>query len=420
VRGVLGPFLIALALAPAGCTSAQKKKSSPPVNVPSSNPNRPFWADNGSPTASIPGPGRDPVNTPANDPEVSGILAGRVIDSYQRPVIAGSVQVIEMASAAPRPPTEIELEPNNQGRFYIRGLQPGRTYRLIARSKADGRLMVGEVQVRPPESRLLIPVSEDHASGTTPALPGAPESLNPRRPTPAPPNGATAPADPPSEAGLGAPRAADPGPRSDPPADNPPSSNTARFNVPTPAPPPPGLPAIGADDSRRSPIEPQSFSAGPARSPSPMTPSCLVQAGRLRYMALNDLDGQPWDFAQHRGRLVLLDFWGTWCTPCLRALPEVARLNSQFADRGLEVVGIACEKVGPVEGARRVRQTQARISGLDYRILLADEYGRCPVQSQFQIASYPTLVLLDSDGTIIWRGNDVAEAERVIRKRLAY
>jgi thiol-disulfide isomerase/thioredoxin len=149
-----------------------------------------------------------------------------------------------------------------------------------------------------------------------------------------------------------------------------------------------------------------------------MTPSCLVQSGHLRYLSLNDLDGQPWDFSQHRGRLVLLDFWGTWCGPCVRALPEVARLNSQYADRGLEVIGIACEKVGPVEGARKVRQKQSQIDGLNYRILMADEYGRCPVQSQFQIASYPTLVLLDSDGTILWRGNDVSEAERQIRKRL--
>ena len=113
-------------------------------------------------------------------------------------------------------------------------------------------------------------------------------------------------------------------------------------------------------------------------------------------------------------------FLGHVVSPCVRALPEVARLNSQYADRGLEVVGIACEKVGPAEGARRVRQNQARIAGLDYRILLADEYGRCPVQSQFQITSYPTLVLLDSDGTIVWRGNDVSRSRAaVIRKRLA-
>jgi len=413
VRGVLAPLAIVLALWPIGCAAPQKKNASPPLKTPPADPNKPFWADNGSPTVSIGGANRDPVNTPNNDPEVSGILAGRIIDSYQRPVASGSVQVIEMASTAPRAPTEIELEPNNQGRFYIRGLQPGRTYRLIARSKADGRLLVGEVQVRPPETRLLIPLNEENATDTTPALPGSPEPLTPRKPTPAPsPGGNPPPPDASGDAGLGTPRGGDTGARPNAPPDNA-TASSARFNGPTPAPPP----AIGADDGRRSGIEPQSYSAAPAPI-RPMTPSCLVQSGHLRYLSLNDLDGQPWDFSQHRGRLVLLDFWGTWCGPCVRALPEVARLNSQYADRGLEVIGIACEKVGPAEGARKVRQKQSQIDGLNYRILLADEYGRCPVQSQFQIASYPTLVLLDSDGTILWRGNDVSEAERQIRKRL--
>ena len=80
----------------------QKKNASPPLKTPPADPNKPFWADNGSPTVSIGGANRDPVNTPNNDPEVSGILAGRIIDSYQRPVASGSVQVIEMASTAPR------------------------------------------------------------------------------------------------------------------------------------------------------------------------------------------------------------------------------------------------------------------------------------------------------------------------------
>lgn len=403
---------IALALAPVACTSTPKKNASIPATIPAKDPNKPFWAADSpaSPAASIPGRGADLINTPANDPEISGVLAGRVVDAYNRPVKAGSIQVVEMASFAPRPPTEVELDPDNQGRFYIRGLQPGRTYRLIARSRGDEKLLVGEVQVRPPDSRLVIPITEDFASGATPALPGAPEPLIPKRSVQAhPPDGSP-------NAGLGAPRAGDPGVRPDTGA-----SPSGRAALPTPAPPPAGGLAIGADDSRRSGIEPQSFTATPpVAPPAPFTPSCVVQGGRLRNLVLNDLDGQPWSFAQHRGQLVLLDFWGTWCGPCVRALPEIVRLNSQYGDRGLEVVGIACERSGPADAARRVRQTQSRVPGLDYRILLSEESGRCPVQTQFQISAYPTLVLLDSEGSILWRGHDVSEAERVIRKRLGF
>jgi thiol-disulfide isomerase/thioredoxin len=414
----MGRCLIALALLPAGC-AATGKKNSPPAKVPAPDPARPFWADNGSPrspTTSI--PNRDPVNTPANDPEVSGILAGRVIDGFQRPVVNGSIQVIEMASLAPRPPTEIELEPNNQGRFYIRGLQPGRTYRLIARTKGNGQLLVGEVQARPPETRLLIPVSEELASGTTPNLPQSPEPLNPKnRPAPPPSIGNEPANDAPNGAGLGPPRAGDAGVRPDQGTDR--SAYVSRPAIPTPAPPPTGVPAIGADLSRRSAIEPQSYAAAPSPAHS-QAPACLIQSGRLRYLTLPDVDGRTWDFSQHRGQLVLLDFWGTWCQPCMRALPDLVRLHSQYGDRGLEVVGISCERNGLADGARRVRQVQARIPGMNYRMLLADDYSRCPVQTQFQIHSYPTLVLLDGDGTILWRGSEVAEAEILIRRRLGY
>jgi thiol-disulfide isomerase/thioredoxin len=166
------------------------------------------------------------------------------------------------------------------------------------------------------------------------------------------------------------------------------------------------------------PIQPQSFTV-PAASVA--RPACLIANNRVQYLSLPDVDGGVWDFAQHRGRLVLLDFWGSWCGPCMRAIPKLVELQSHYRDGGLEVIGVACEQGPPAGYARKVRDARQRLPSINYRLVLADEYGRCPVQSQFRITQYPTLVLLDGDGTILWRGGaeKVHELEQILRRRLA-
>jgi hypothetical protein len=57
---------------------------------------------------------------------------------------------------------------------------------------------------------------------------------------------------------------------------------------------------------------------------------------------------------------------------------------------------------------------------MNYRVVLAADHGRCPVQSQFGITQYPTLVLLGTDGTILWRGgaDQIPKLEQLIVRRL--
>ena len=151
------------------------------------------------------------------------------------------------------------------------------------------------------------------------------------------------------------------------------------------------------------PIQPQSFvQPAPSAVSPPQAAACLVNGGRVVTLRLPDADGRQWDFSS-RGRLVLLDFWGTWCMPCLRAVPEVSHINASYAAAGLEVVGIACERNSPADNARRVRDTRQRL-GINYRLVLADERVTS-VEQQFHVTGLPTLVLLDADGTIIWRGH---------------
>jgi thiol-disulfide isomerase/thioredoxin len=92
----------------------------------------------------------------------------------------------------------------------------------------------------------------------------------------------------------------------------------------------------------------------------------LVPAGRRVPMpdfTMVDLEGAPWTLAAHRGRVVLVNFWATWCPPCREEIPGFVRLAESEPD--LEIAGIAMDD----DGAADVRQF-AKAAGVPYPILL--------------------------------------------------
>ena len=63
-----------------------------------------------------------------------------------------------------------------------------------------------------------------------------------------------------------------------------------------------------------------------------------------------DRAGYDAAIAKHRGKVVLVDFWATWCLPCVEQLPHTLELGQQMADRGLAVVTVSCDEpdgIGP-------------------------------------------------------------------------
>ncbi|MBK7355065.1 redoxin family protein [Propionivibrio sp.] len=63
---------------------------------------------------------------------------------------------------------------------------------------------------------------------------------------------------------------------------------------------------------------------------------------------LNDADGHPFDLAQLRGKILVLNFWATWCTPCREEMPEFSRLQTKYAANGVQFVGIALDSADNV------------------------------------------------------------------------
>ncbi len=104
------------------------------------------------------------------------------------------------------------------------------------------------------------------------------------------------------------------------------------------------------------------------------------------------LEGAPVSLSELRGTMVFLNFWGTWCVPCLQEIPELVRLSHQFTTQELAVVGIAMDSGRPDD----IRTFMAE-HGMDYQILIGD-LGI--VKSRFHVFGFPTSLLIDRKGMI--------------------
>jgi thiol-disulfide isomerase/thioredoxin len=433
-------LLLAAGLGVLGCLSPSRPRSGGTAAVkPNTNSGgtsattaptnniKPFWANDNDSGGNTTAPALNIKQTGGTD--YNGVVAGSLVDAFNRPVPRAYIQV---ASADDHGAKPIEMAVEN-GYFVIPNLTPGKAYMLTARTADGDRKLAGRAQVTPPNAKVVIRVSEDLYSGTIPPPPAvndpgvgtsAPRRDPPAsipggdgwRPDPAPGRGPN-PGDPPPPP-LDAPpsepppfnaeniagnREKDKNARRDgPPLINLPNGNVSPPPLPEPDPPPTG----------RNP--------GAFRVPTSSAPSCeFFGPNRLKNFALNDVYGQPWEFRQAQGKLVLIDFWGTWCMPCVKAIPHLKRLHSEYGPQGLEVIGIACERGAESGRQKRVLDAIEKYQ-INYRVLLGEEYEECPVQQKFRIKSYPTLVLLDHNGAILWRGDatTLPQLEAILKRDL--
>jgi cytochrome c biogenesis protein CcmG, thiol:disulfide interchange protein DsbE len=70
-------------------------------------------------------------------------------------------------------------------------------------------------------------------------------------------------------------------------------------------------------------------------------------------LVLTRLDGQPFDLAKLRDKVVLINFWATWCAPCRKEFPLLGAFYRRYHDRGLEVIAISIDRSGDMDKVRR-------------------------------------------------------------------
>ncbi len=108
--------------------------------------------------------------------------------------------------------------------------------------------------------------------------------------------------------------------------------------------------------------------------------------------ALKDLEGSTIKLSDYQGKVVILDFWATWCGPCRRGIPEFIELQSEFGEDDLVILGISVDR-----GDLSVVPKFAKQFGINYPVLYANE----DIQRKYgPIRSIPTAFIVDKEGKV--------------------
>jgi thiol-disulfide isomerase/thioredoxin len=118
----------------------------------------------------------------------------------------------------------------------------------------------------------------------------------------------------------------------------------------------------------------------------------LTVGTQLPDFAFTDFGGTARHLSDLKGRYILLDFWATWCAPCMADLPKLKQTYTAFHSQGLEILGIdgdeSPDKAQSVVQQKGLAWPQAR-------------YDADLIENRFQISQWPTLVLIDQHRTIL-------------------
>jgi thiol-disulfide isomerase/thioredoxin len=124
----------------------------------------------------------------------------------------------------------------------------------------------------------------------------------------------------------------------------------------------------------------------------------LALGAVLPDFAFTDVDGKARRLAELRGKVVLLDFWSTWCGPCVAEMPNLRRIRDDYRARGFEIIGLPFEddleterKFLAEHDAPWIHATAASVADL--------------VTQRFRVWSFPTKILLDREGRIVSVGD---------------
>jgi cytochrome c biogenesis protein CcmG, thiol:disulfide interchange protein DsbE len=108
-------------------------------------------------------------------------------------------------------------------------------------------------------------------------------------------------------------------------------------------------------------------------------------------LVMTQLDGGTWRMADHRGQVVLVNYWATWCGPCWEETPGLIRLSEELGPKGLAVVGVAIDEGGEAKVKKFVDEFH-----VSYPVVMQERMS----QMEYGMEGVPTTILVDRQGRV--------------------
>lgn len=124
-------------------------------------------------------------------------------------------------------------------------------------------------------------------------------------------------------------------------------------------------------------------------------------------ITLPDVDGMQHSIEEWRGKILVINFWATWCPPCLKEIPEFIALQAQYKQQGLQFVGIAIDSQQAVSNyLKTVNVNYPMLVGGDEAIGLSQQLGNI-------VGTVPYSVIVDRQGRIAYRHPGELSKEKI-------
>ncbi len=120
-------------------------------------------------------------------------------------------------------------------------------------------------------------------------------------------------------------------------------------------------------------------------------PQMLTVGESAPQFQLKDAMGKTVSLSDFKDKIVLIDFWGTWCGPCKMAMPSIQKVHAKYNDKGVMVIGISCREKPGADPAKTMQEL-----GCDYGLLLNGE----TIVKDWHVPGFPTLYVIDRQGRI--------------------